>query len=126
MKNLVLALALSLASVSMAGETVVATLTIGTGAATVTTALTTGTAAWVQGGLVLLQCDQNVFISWTTPAGQTVVTTATSAMQRIDFTSNSDPYIIYLSNNDRHISLLSVSAAGTCKFITSPFRRKPN
>lgn len=125
MKHLILMAAL-ISTSALAGEKVVATLTIGTGAAASSAALTTGTADWVQGGVVLVQCDQDVYISWDTATGTRTVTAATSSMQRINFSSNNDPYIIYLGVNDKDISVLAVSAAGTCKFIKTPFRRKPN
>ena len=125
MKHLILLAAL-ISTSALAGEKVVATLTIGTGAATSSAALTTGTADWSKGGIVLLQCDQDVYISWDTVVCTTTVTVATSAMQRINFSSNNDPYIIYLGVNDKDVSVLAVSSAGTCKFIKTPFRRKPN
>jgi hypothetical protein len=121
----VLLFAVLLSTSAFAGEKVVATLTTATGAPASTATPTTGTASWAQGGVVLLQCTTDTFVSWDTPAGSTTVTPATNAMQLIAFSSNSDPYIIYLGNNDKHISVLAATAAGTCKFILSPFRRKP-
>lgn len=118
-------LAALVATSSFAGEKVVATLTTATGSAASSASPTTGTADWAQGGVVLLQCTTDVFVSWDTPAGSTTVSAATSSSQLIAFSSNSDPYIIYLGNNDKHVSVLAATAAGTCKFIKSPFRRKP-
>lgn len=125
MKHILLLAAL-LSTSAFAGEKVVATLTTATGAAAVTTALTTGTADWAQGGVVLLQCTTDTYVSWDTPNNSTTVSAATSSSQLIAFSSNSDPFILYLGNNDKHISVLAATAAGTCKFIKSPFRRKPN
>lgn len=120
-----LVVAALIAAPSFAGEKVVATLTTATGSAASTVSLTTGSADWIQGGVVLLQCTTDTYVSWDTPSGSTTVTAATSSSQLIAFSSNSDPFILYLGVNDKHISVLAATAAGTCKFIKSPFRRKP-
>lgn len=125
MRNAIAVALALLALTAWASDKVVASLTIGTGAAVSTASPTTGSATWLQGGMVWLQCDQDVYATWDTPAGSSTPTVATSAAQRINFTSNNDPYPIYLGNNEKHISVLAVSAAGTCKFIVSPHRRKP-
>lgn len=101
-----------------ASEPVVCSVAIGTGAATTTSAPTTGACTWAKGATVMLACDQKVYID------STLGGTATSADQVIDFASNADPYLIHLDNADQHISLLAATTAGTCKFMTTK-RRKP-
>lgn len=110
-----------------AAENVVCTLTTSAVAAN-TSAPTSGVCSWQQGSLVLMQCDQDVYFNANTGPGATLPTAATASSQRINFAtgSNFDPYIIYLGTSDKHVSVLQVSVGGTCKFIVSPFRRKPH
>ena len=125
-----LTLALFVALVSMwatyalAAEPVVCSVSIGTGAATITSSPTSGTCTWASGSTVLMACDQLVYVNSTSPTKTGVPTTATSADQLLDFASNKDPYPIYLDAYDKHISMLAATTAGTCKFMTTK-RRKP-
>jgi hypothetical protein len=45
-------------------------------------------------------------------------------MEKVDFTNNLDKVAIPLNPNDKNISVLAVSSAGTCKFMTT-LRKKP-
>jgi hypothetical protein len=140
MKN-ILYIAVAFAAFALsawAAEPVVCTLTTSTSTAAQTKMPTTGTCSWGQGANVLMQCTTDVYINTQghTPSG--VVnhlgawyydggvegSAATSSDQRVDFTSNTDPYPIYLDNGDQHISVLAVTSAGTCKFMTTK-RPKP-
>ena len=49
--------------------------------------------------------------------------TASSADQKIVFTSNQDPVPVYLEPRDKVIAVIWVSIAGTCKFMTVGSRR---
>ena len=106
------------ALVAHAAEPIVCSVAIATGAASSTASPTTGSCSWVKGATVLMQCDQNVYFDSTSGG------TATSADMRADFTSTSDPVPVYLDAYDKDISLLAVSASGTCKFAITK-RRKP-
>ena len=117
-----LVLATLIALPASAAEKVVCTLTTGTGAAVSTASCTTGSATWLQGSYVLMQCTTDVYVSSTTPTGTTTVTPATSSMELVDFTNNKDKVGIPLGTNELHISVLAVSSAGTCKFM--PTNRK--
>jgi hypothetical protein len=78
-----------------------------------------------------MQCTTDVYIDSSSlvdvsaPLDGGVIGTAvaTSADQRVDFSSNSDPYPIYLGVNDQHVSVLAVSSAGSCKFMKTQRRR---
>jgi len=126
-KSLLVGFLLGLAGSALAADPVVCTVTTSTSAAA-TTALPTGgpgACNWGKGAVILMQCTTDVYIDSTNlvdvsaplDGGVIGTRTATSADQRVDFTSNSDPYIIYLGNNDQHVSLLAVSSAGSCKFM---------
>lgn len=119
-----LALAALIAAPAFAGDQVVCTLTTATGAAASTAACTSGSATWNAGGTVLMQCTTDVYVSSTTSRFGGTVTAATSSMELVDFTNNKDKVMILLNNNDKHISVLAVTAAGTCKFMTTT-RKKP-
>jgi hypothetical protein len=121
MKNSILPVAvfsIAFALAAWAAEPVVCAVNVATGAATTTGTPTSGTCTWAKGANVLMQCDVDVYVD--SQSGGT----ATSADQRVNFTSNNDPYIVYLDANDQNISLLSVSASGSCKFMTTK-RPKP-
>ena len=101
-----------LGGLALAAEPVVCTVTTSTSTAATTGTCATGTdTPWTKGSVVLMQCTTDVYIDFNGLGD------ATSADQRVDFSSNSDPYIIYLGNNDKHVSVLAVSAAGSCKFM---------
>ena len=115
-----------LGGLALAAEPVVCTVTTSTSTAATTGTCATGTdTPWTKGSVVLMQCTTDVYIDFnglgdvSSPFDGGVVgsAVATSADQRVDFSSNSDPYIIYLGNNDKHVSVLAVSAAGSCKFM---------
>lgn len=110
-KALVVGFILGLAATAFAADPVVCAVTTATGAAASTSSPTTGTCSWSPGSVILMQCTTDTYID-TAPGG-----TASSADQRVDFTSNSDPYIIYLNNADQHVSVLAVTSAGSCKFM---------
>ena len=116
MKNLMLAVAL-LSLPALAAETVVCTLTTATGSAASTASCTTGSATWLQGSYVLMQCTTDVYVSSSTATGTTTVTPATSSMELADFTGNKDKVGIPLGTSEKHISVLAATAAGTCKFM---------
>lgn len=124
---------LCLATISFAGgEDSQCTVTFTTGVAGTTASPATGTCTWDYGTNVLMQCDVAVFFS---PSR-----TATSADFKVDFAANSDPYPLWLMpgngqkttlqdggiviSGQRVISVLGVTASGTCKFGKTP-RRKP-
>lgn len=98
-----------------AGEDRQCSVTFTNAAAGTTATPTSGTCSWNYGATVLLQCDQDVYFSQTG--------TATSNDFKIAFTSNSDPYIVYLSPNQKTITFLGVSASGTCKLGASSVRK---
>lgn len=106
-----------------AADNVTCAVTTSTSTAATTANPASGTCDWQPGNVVLMQCTTDVYLDTNAvrsvfPAdGGTTGGVATSADQRIDFSSNSDPYIIYLNNNDHHVSLLAVSSAGSCKFM---------
>jgi len=116
-------LAAAVAAVAYASEPVVCTVAVGTGAATITSTPTTGSCSWPRGAVVLMACDQDVYINSTAASWGAPPASATSGNQRVNFLANMDPYPVYLDNGDQHISLLAVSAAGTCKFMTTKRRR---
>lgn len=126
MKKLIVTLALFsvFAAPAIASETVVCTLTTGTGAAVTTAACTTGSATWARGSAVLMQCTTDVYVSSSTSTFGGTVTAATSSMEMVDFSSNKDKVMILLDQNDLHVSVLAATAAGTCKFMPTK-RKKP-
>lgn len=115
MKHILLALCLSFPA--FAAETVVCTLTTATGAAASTASCTVGSATWIKGAYVLMQCTTDVYVSSTTATGTVVVTPATSSMELVDFTNNKDKVGIPLGTSEQHISVLAATAAGSCKFM---------
>lgn len=127
MKALALAVAL-LATSALAGDTVVCSVSFTNLVAGTTAAPASGSCSWARASMVLMQCDQDVYFSSNTSTAGGTVTVATAAMQRVNFLSgnNFDPYKVYLSLNDQQVSVLGVTGTGTCKFIISPFQRKPN
>lgn len=114
-----------------AADNVACAVTTSTSTAATTAAPASGACDWQPGNVIMMQCTTDVYVD--TNAVRAVFNTqsdggnyfdggttggvATSADQRVDFSSNSDPYIIYLNNGDHHVSLLAVSAAGSCKFM---------
>ena len=98
-----------------AGEDRQCSVTFTSASAGTTASPTSGTCLWLPGATVLMQCDQDVYFSQTG--------TATSTDFKVAFTSNSDPYIVYLSPNQKVITFLGVSASGTCKFGASSVRK---
>ena len=135
----VMVASLCFALVAWAAEPVVCAVTTSTSTASSTILSSDGgTCVWGQGSTVLMQCTTDVYVnsqahlpvgnvqsdgSWYYDGG--ITGTAASALdQRVDFTSNSDPYPVYLDQGDRHVSLLAVSSAGSCKFMTTK-RPKP-
>lgn len=126
-KALVIGFALGLAGAALAADPVVCAVTTSTSTAATTALPTAGPGAcnWNKGSVILMQCTTDVYVETTNlvdvPApldgGVVGSAVATSADQRVDFSSNSDPYIIYLNSNDQHVSVLAVSSAGSCKFM---------
>lgn len=98
-----------------AGEDRQCSITFTNAVAGTTAAPTAGTCSWQPGAVLLMQCDQDVYFSQTG--------TATSTDFQVKFTSNSDPYLIYLGPNQKVVTFLGVSASGTCKFGASAVRR---
>ncbi len=109
---------------AQASEPVVCTLTTATGAAATTASCTTGSATWARGSAVLMQCTTDTYVSSTTVAFGGTVVAATSSSEAVDFTNNKDKVMIPLDKNDLHISVLAVTAAGSCKFMLTQ-RKKP-
>lgn len=105
-------------------EKVVCSVTYTTGAAGVTSSPASGTCSWSPGGAVLVQCSSDVYGSWAVNAAGTVVT-ATSADVTLSFSSNLDPIPVCLQGRENHISVLGVTASGTCKFLPTSLRRCP-
>lgn len=107
------------------------TTSTSTAATTANPAGGAGACNWTKGSVVLMQCTTDVYIDSTSlvdvPApldgGVIGSAVATSADQRVDFSSNSDPYPIYLGDKDQHISILAVTTAGSCKFMKTQRRR---
>ncbi len=107
-----------------AGDDRQCSVTFTTGVAGTTAVPTTGTCTWGAGSTLLMQCDQDVYFSGTT--------TATSTDFQVKFSVNPDPYLIYMldtsggsgTSSQKNVSVLGVSASGTCKFAKTN-RRKP-
>jgi hypothetical protein len=112
---LVLALAVG-AMEAWAANSVVCSVAV-TSSASNTASATTGTCSWQAGAVVAMQCDTAVYYD------QQAGGTATSADFKVEFSANSDPYLITLTANEKHISLLRVSADGTCKFAPMQKRK---
>ena len=121
-----------------AAEPVVCAVTTSTSTAANTMLPTTGTCSWGRGANVLMQCTTDTYVNsqahlpvgnvqadggWYYDGGVTG-SAVTSADQRVDFTVNTDPYPVYLDPGDQHISVLAVTSAGSCKFMTTK-RPKP-
>lgn len=87
-----------------------------TGGAATTASPTSGTCSWERGATIVMQCDVAVYWNATKSATTGNATTATSSDLSVDFTTNSDPYKIDLAGNAKHVSVLSVTSSGTCKF----------
>lgn len=119
MKALILGL---FASAALGAEPVVCTLTTSTSAAASTASCTTGSATWSAGGAVLMQCTTDVYVSTTTTTGS--LAAATSSSEMVEFTTNKDKVAFWLNPGDKHVSVLAVSSAGTCKFMTT-LRKRP-
>lgn len=111
-------------SPAWSAEKVVCSVTYTTGAAGVTSSPATGTCTWAQGATVLVQCSTDVYGSWQLTSAGTLVT-ATSADVTLSFASNLDPIPVCLQGTERHISVLGVTANGTCKFMTTSLKRCP-
>lgn len=121
MRNLFAVILLACLSLEVkAAEPVVCSITTD-GTSKTTASPTSGSCTWVAGSTVLVQCDQDIYLDSTT-VGLTAPT-ASSADQKIAFTSNSDPVLIYLEPRDKVIAVTQVSVAGTCKFMTVSTRR---
>lgn len=107
-------------SAQAAGDDRQCSVTFTTGAAGTTASPSSGTCSWVAGATVLMQCDQAVYY---TASG-----TATATDFIADFVANKDQVILYLNSSpnetQKNISVLGVSASGTCKFAKTN-RRKP-
>lgn len=103
-----------------AAEPVVCTITTAV-AAVPTNTPTTGTCTWVAGSTVLVSCDQDIYLDSTTVGVTPPV--ASSADQKLVFTSNQDPVPVYLEPRDKIISVIWVTVTGTCKFMTVSTRR---
>lgn len=110
---------------AQAAEPVVCSITT-SGTSANTSSCTSGSATWLNGATVLVACDQSVYIDSTNPSpgNPNGTPTASSTDQLIDFASNKDPYIVYLNPGDKHIAVIQVTTAGTCKFMTT-LRPKP-
>lgn len=106
-----------LGTAAQAGEDRQCSVTFTAGVAGTTATPSAGTCSWGLGATILMQCDQAVY--WTQAPGAT----ASATDFKVDFTANSDPYIAYLSPNSKTISVLGVTAAGTCKFGATSVRR---
>lgn len=113
-------LAIGAAQPAPAAEPVVCSITT-SAASQVTSSPTTGTCSWQAGSTVLVSCDQDIYLDSTT-VGITPPT-ASSADQKLVFTSNQDPVPVYLEPRDKVIAVIWVSVAGTCKFMTASTRR---
>lgn len=106
---------------AQAADLVVCSVNTATGAASSTASPTTGTCSWPTGSVILMQCTTDVYIDTSTI--NNVAPTASNADAFVDWTNNKDWWPIYLGNNDKVVSLLAVSAAGTCKFMTTQRKR---
>lgn len=136
MKNAIAVVVVMLAALTLAAEKAVCRVTYTTAAAGVTSsplgvnpdggATDAGVAfpcSWPAGGNVLVQCSSDVYVSYTLDGGAPV--TATSNDNTFQFSSNLDPIPVCLQNSEQHISVLGVTAAGTCKFSPTTLRRCP-
>lgn len=121
-KTLALVALVSLLSgAAMAADPVVCTVTTATGAASSTASPSSGTCSWAAGSVILMQCTTDVYVDTSTVAN--VAPTASSADAFVDWTNNKDWFPIYLDSNDRVVSLLAVTTAGSCKFMTTKRKR---
>lgn len=79
--------------------------------------LRTAACVWESGAVLGLQCDQDVYVSATdrtTPNNQ--VPDAGVNDMIATFSANKDPVPLYLMNTQKHVTVLGVTASGTCKF----------
>lgn len=116
-----LILGLTLTPIAEAADPVVCSVNTATGAASSTASPTTGTCSWAAGSVILMQCTTDVYVDTSTV--NNVAPTATSADAFVDWTNNKDWWPIYLDSNDKVISLLAVSSAGSCKFMLTKRKR---
>lgn len=90
-----------------------------------------GSCLWANGATVLMQCTNDggttgidVFVTSSVDAGAVYPTAASpSTGQLVQFTTNSDPYILYLGTREQIVSVYGTTL-GMCKFSPSP-RRHP-
>lgn len=71
---------------------------------------------WAPGTVLTMQCDQDVYYSGTSPVPGSVGPDAGTTDFKAGFVANSDPIILPLLNTQKDITVLGVSASGTCKF----------
>lgn len=94
-------------------------------AVSATAASTGGNIActWPKASNIMIQCDVDVYVDSTT-VGVTAPTATTSG-QKVEFTKGvNDPLPIWLGQNDREISVRTVTGSGTCSFF-STLRKRP-
>lgn len=104
-------------------EKVLCSVTYTTGAAGTTVTPASGSCSWALGTNVLMQCSTDVYFNYQVVNG--ALAAATSADATASFASNLDPIPVCLKNNEKHISVLGVTASGTCKFMSTDLRRCP-
>lgn len=120
----VLLFAVGFSGEAVAGEERVCTVGFLTTDAGSTVSPVSGTCTWGAGATLLMQCDVSVYFS-TKPVSGGTRPVATSNDMLINFVSNNDPYIIYLSSGRTEVSVLGVLSQGTCKLGPSDVRKKP-
>lgn len=92
-----------------------------------------GTCTWVAGATVAMQCTQKVcynvqgaivkFSDGGIPSGPVASCTGDAGVPpdlAVDFTTNPDPYLIYLSPNEKQITVQASTTTTTCTFAKSP------
>lgn len=73
---------------------------------------------FLKGSTVMMQCTSDVYMDSTN-------STATSADQFVDFTNQTDPYLIHFHAGENKVAVVSADGgARSCKFMTT-LRRKP-
>jgi len=119
---IVAAALVTVATAALAGEDRQCTVSYTTGAAGNTLSPASGTCSWGKGATLLVQCSSDVYFAQKFATGTTRPAAANTDFV-MSFSSNKDPYIVYLDADKVELSFLGVSASGDCKVGATTVRR---